>query len=135
VLESERLRDRLRNDLESETETQPDDDTSEPADIETEARPIIREHLPDPDFGVDVLAEKMAMSRSGLYRAFDEHTDHTPSDLITELRMEKAAELLEDGEGSVTQVAYAVGYERLSSFSRAFRKHAGHSPSAVTTGN
>jgi len=130
----ERLRDHLREEL-SADEVEPSeapDSTDDQSDVEREARTIIREHLPDPDFEVNDLAEKMAMSRSALYRTFNEHTDQTPSELITEMRMEKAVELLRDGKGTITQVAYAVGYERHSSFSRAFREHTGQAPSTLT---
>jgi DNA-binding response OmpR family regulator len=128
----ERLRDRLREELQSNGESEDADEPADRSEIEQNARRIIREHVPNADFDAEALAEQMAMSRSALYRAFDEQTDTTPSALITQVRMEKATELLQNGEGSVTQVAYAVGYEQLSSFSRAFREHAGQPPSAVT---
>jgi AraC-like DNA-binding protein len=128
------MQQRLRRRLKAELRDAGAADGEEPTDcpeIEREARRVIREHIPDTDFGAQALAEAMAMSRSTLYRRFDEETDTTPSALITQVRMETATELLRRGEGTVTQVAYAVGYDTLSSFSRAFREHAGQPPSAV----
>jgi signal transduction histidine kinase/DNA-binding response OmpR family regulator len=107
------------------------DESEDRSDVEREARQVIREHLTDSDFDVDALAEAMAMSRATLYRRFDDHVDATPADLITSVRMEEAEELLRSGEGNVTQVAYAVGYDRLAAFSRAFRDYAGHPPSEI----
>jgi len=127
----ERLRDRLREELRDE---EPANTSDARSDLKREARRVIREHITDMDFDADVLAEALATSRSTLYRRFDEETDTTPSALIAEVRMERATELLRTGEGTVTQVAYAVGYEQLSSFSRAFREHVGTAPSAVAEG-
>jgi AraC-like DNA-binding protein len=124
----ERLRERLRK--QGEGDETPDGE-NEPSKIECEARRIIRAHLTEPDFDVSTLASEMAMSRSSLYRVFNDETDTTPAALITEVRMEQAKTLLRNEEGTVTQVAYAVGFDQLSSFSRAFREYAGHSPSAV----
>jgi AraC-like DNA-binding protein len=47
------------------------------------------------------------------------------------MRLEEAARLLADSEGSVTEVAYAVGYENLAAFSRAFREHFDSTPSEM----
>ncbi len=127
----QRLRERLQEEFRDADETIIDG-APDQSDIEREARRVIREHIPDADFNTAALAEQMAMSRTALYRAFDEQTDTTPSALITEVRMTTATKLLRKGEGTVTQVAYAVGYDTLSSFSRAFREHAGQSPSAVS---
>jgi transcriptional regulator GlxA family with amidase domain len=48
--------------------------------------------------------------------------------------MERARDLLARGEGSVSEVAYAVGYASLAAFSRAYREHYGHAPSDTGQG-
>jgi CheY-like chemotaxis protein/anti-sigma regulatory factor (Ser/Thr protein kinase) len=126
----QRLRRRLEEELQ-EAEDEPDDAADEERpEIVREARREAREHLADPAFDVSALAEKMAMSRSTLYRKLKDASDYTPSSLLTEVRIEMARDLLTDGE-PVTQVAYAVGYERLSTFSSVFSEHVGEPPSAV----
>jgi len=128
----ERLRRRVKEELQKTAADSVSDFSGDArSEVEQEARSIIRDHLTDPAFDVDALAEAMAVSRSTLYNRFSTHTETTPSALITEMRMEKATTLLREGQGSVTQVAYAVGYERLSSFSHAYKEHTGQSPSAV----
>lgn len=47
---------------------------------------------------------------------------------LTELRLRRAAELLERGEMSVTAICFACGYSSLSHFLRAFRQKYGASP-------
>jgi signal transduction histidine kinase/DNA-binding response OmpR family regulator len=96
--------------------------------VETKARTAIRDHLTDPDFGVGALAQAVSMSRSTLYRKLKAETQKTPATLIRTVRMEMARSLLREGEPA-TQVAYAVGYASLSSFSRAFKEDAGRTPS------
>ena len=47
---------------------------------------------------------------------------------LIELRLRRAAELLESGETSVTAACFACGYSSLSHFLRAFRQRYGVSP-------
>jgi len=125
----QRLRRRLREKFEAEPIPDEDADTApDRPEIEREARAAIREHLTDPDFGVDELANAMAVSRSTLYRKLKEAAGKTPSTLLTEVRMAEAQSLLAAGEPA-TQVAYAVGYETLAAFSSAFDEHVGTAPS------
>ncbi len=125
----ERLRRRLTEELREEGPKKAAEPDERP-EIVREARRVARDHLTDPDFNVEALAGEMAMSRSTLYRRLSDASDHTPSSLLTSVRIEKARELLKEGE-PVTQVAYAVGYERLSTFSSVFKEHVGESPSAI----
>jgi signal transduction histidine kinase/DNA-binding response OmpR family regulator len=130
----QRLRRRVRAELEDDAST---DALSSPAaagrsEVEQEARAAVRSHLSDPDFGAKDLANAVGASRSTLYRRLQKKAGLSPSALIADVRMQQARRLLERGE-PVTQVAYAVGYERLSSFSRAFQRHTGQSPSSVAS--
>jgi transcriptional regulator GlxA family with amidase domain len=54
----------------------------------------------------------------------------SPSDLIRRMRLERAAELLEAGAGSVAEIAYAVGFKSVAHFSNAFNERTGVRPSA-----
>ncbi len=104
--------------------------SEEEPDFVREVRSAIEEHLADPDLSVEELASAVAVSRSTLYRRLKEHVDQTPSQFIRQVRIEHGARLLREGEGTVSEVAYAVGFESLSYFSNQFREHKGQSPSA-----
>lgn len=91
----------------------------------------IAENLSDPDFGVSELAEAVALSRSQLYRRLKKELDRTPSAVLRVERLEHARRLLQQQAGTVSEVAYAVGFNSLSYFSTAFREHYQESPSAV----
>jgi Signal transduction histidine kinase len=128
----QRLRRRLRaGDDEVEAPTGGSSGAADRPEIEQEARRVVRSHLSDPSFGVSALADELGMSRSTLYRRFKEAAGRTPATLITEVRIEEAATLLRQDEGTVTQVAYAVGFERLSNFSDQFVEHEGVRPSTL----
>ncbi len=45
------------------------------------------------------------------------------------MRLERAGQLLRAGAGTVSEVAYGVGFKSLSHFSRRFREHYGVAPS------
>lgn len=92
-------------------------------------RELIARRLPDPAFDVEAMAEAMHADRSQLFRRCKELLGASPSDLLREARLGKALELLAQQDESVSAIAYAVGYERLSSFTRAFVARYGQSPS------
>jgi AraC-like DNA-binding protein len=89
----------------------------------------IQHNLSDPDFNVEMLAQKFNIDRSALFRKLKKVLDKSPSVLIQELRIIKAMEMLKNGRGNVSEVAYACGYNSLSYFSQAFKAHTSKSPS------
>jgi signal transduction histidine kinase/DNA-binding response OmpR family regulator len=120
-----RLRDRFRQGEAVPPATAP----SEPSPLDLRLRPLIESRLSQPGFGPDALADAAGLSYHQLYRALRDELATTPSRYIRTVRVECAAELLGRGEGSITEVAYAVGFESLSYFRRAFRERFGSSPS------
>ncbi len=94
---------------------------------------VIELHAADPDFGVALLAEQMDIDRSLLYRRL-QHLDHSPAELIWEVRLGQAARLLAGRMGTVSEVAYGTGFKSVSHFSRRFREHYGVTPSEYSGG-
>ncbi len=78
---------------------------------------------------VETLAVRLAVHRSRLHERLRQLTGSSPLQLITELRLERAAALLEQKAVSVSEVAYSVGYDSVSHFSRRFKERYGKSPS------
>jgi signal transduction histidine kinase/CheY-like chemotaxis protein len=87
------------------------------------------DHLAEPSFGAEALAEAVGMSRRQLTRKLKALLDEPPSDLLRRLRLERAAQLLEAEHGRISEVAYAVGFKSASHFTRIFRAHFGCTPS------
>ena len=95
-------------------------------------RAVIVEHLSDEDFGVKELASAVGQSRASLYRRFDTLLDQSPTDLIWQMRLVEASHRLASGAGTVSEVAYSVGFKSVSHFSKRFKEAYGISPRAYT---
>lgn len=89
-------------------------------------------HGHEPDFDFDRLAAALHLSRSSLQRHCQADLGTTPAEQLRRYRLQRAHDLLVQGAGSVSEIAYAVGYGNLSSFSRAYREHHGVAPSQHT---
>ena len=91
---------------------------------------IIEERLGDPELTVEALADQIGCDRSYLLRKLRTLTGETPSGLIRSLRLQRAEQLLRAGAGSVSEIAYAVGFKSVAHFSNAFFERTRERPSA-----
>jgi AraC-like DNA-binding protein len=82
------------------------------------------------DIGVDVVADKLAMSRQTLYRRLKEE-GCTFEQLLDDLRQRLALDYLAARKASVNETAYLVGFSDPAAFSRAFKRWTGKSPRDV----
>ena len=67
---------------------------------------FINKHLDHPDLSVDTLVEEAGISRSTLFKKIKTLIGISPMELIKNIRLKKAAELIEEGSDNFTQVAY-----------------------------
>jgi AraC family transcriptional regulator of adaptative response / methylphosphotriester-DNA alkyltransferase methyltransferase len=81
------------------------------------------------DLALDDIAHRVASSRRQLQRAYAEIGGTTFRDHLTQVRMQRAAELLRTERLSVREVAARVGYRQPAQFAKAFRRHIGLAPS------
>lgn len=77
---------------------------------------------------VEDLAREVGLSRSALCAGFRQIVGQSVFDYTQNLRMEHALALLNERDASITQIAYAVGYKNVSSFSVAVQRHFGATP-------
>ncbi len=89
----------------------------------------VRDHMSNSEFGVEQLAEDMHMSERTLQRKLKAMIDKTPQDAIRSIRLNKARNLLENDSLTVSEVAFKVGFQEPTNFSRSFKKQFGFSPS------
>lgn len=80
------------------------------------------------DATVDEIALNMALSASTLQRQFKSVFGVSVDEYRRRLRLNKAKHMLESGNGNITQIASACGYNSVANFSTAFRKTFGVSP-------
>jgi AraC family transcriptional regulator len=76
------------------------------------------------------LAALCGMSPRHLRRAYRQQTGRGLSDLVTEVRTSRAADLLASDGVSLKEISHRLGFAHLSGFSTAFRRATGESPGA-----
>jgi TolB-like protein/AraC-like DNA-binding protein/Tfp pilus assembly protein PilF len=91
---------------------------------------IIEDNIDNSNFSVEDLAQKVGLSQSMLHRKLIKLTNKNASDVITETRLAKAKELLENGAETASSVAYRVGFNP-SYFNKVFKKRFNISPGNV----
>jgi len=89
---------------------------------------IVEENLCDEHFGVSELAHKMRVSRSRLYVRVKALTQKSVSQLIREIRLKKALDLLKDTNLSVSEISYKVGFGSPTYFNKCFHDQFGYTP-------
>ena len=77
---------------------------------------------------VESLSEAAGVSRSAFAVRFKELLGQTPLEYVTEWRMQKAMQLLEERDKKLVDVARSIGYESDAAFSKAFKRIVGASP-------
>lgn len=90
---------------------------------------IMETEFSNPELSVHIIQEKLFMSRSSFYRTINEKTGLNTQQFINEYRLQKAREMLIEGKGSISEIAYACGFNSLSYFSRSFKEKFKESPS------
>ena len=88
----------------------------------------INANLQESEYTVEALCRAMNISRSGLYKKMMLLTGKSPIEYIRILRLEKGREMLENGETSVSQIAWSVGFSP-KQFSKHFKDEYGCLPS------
>ncbi len=78
---------------------------------------------------VESLAEAAGMSRSAFAARFKALLGQAPLEYVTEWRMQKAMQLLEQRDKKLIDIARSVGYESDAAFSKAFKRVVGTNPS------
>jgi len=86
-------------------------------------RKVLQKIASDAPQKIQDLALECNLSESHLQHLFKESTGLGLGRLLIEKRMRRAAELLEQTGLSIKEIAWTVGYEHTSSFTRAFERH------------
>ncbi len=90
---------------------------------------FVMENLDENSLSVKDLGEHLGLGRNKVQRQIKLLTQLTPVEFIRSIRLNEARELLRKGELNVSEVAYAVGFNNLSYFTRSFKSEFGNLPS------
>lgn len=92
---------------------------------------IIEKNMSNEQFGVSELATEMNMSRSNLLRRVKKETKLSVSQLISQVRLKRAMEMLRESSLNVSEVSHRVGFNSTSYFIKCFREYYGYPPGGV----
>jgi AraC-like DNA-binding protein len=96
--------------------------------MEGRVRKIFRMVESGTNFSIRDLALEFHLSTSYLQRLFKHQTGVSMGEWLSEQRLQRAAHLLANSYLSVKEIAYSVGYEHASSFTRAFERRFAQAP-------
>ena len=88
-------------------------------------------HLDDEHFSGNELAEKLCLSREQTHRKIKQSTSLSTGKFIRYIRILKAYSYLMDGNFSVAEISFKVGFEDPSYFNKCFKEETGFSPGEV----
>ena len=89
---------------------------------------FMEEQIDNPELTIDDFANKLLVSRSIFYRKLKSIVGLTPVDFIREIRLKRAAQLIESSSYNFSQIAYMTGFSDPKYFSKCFKKYAGMTP-------
>ena len=92
---------------------------------------FINEDISNATFGAGDLADKLHLSESQIYRKLKAITDKSTAVFIRSIRLQKAKELIETTDKTISEIAYETGFNDPSWFSRAFKDEFGFAPSDI----
>ncbi|WP_023603832.1 AraC family transcriptional regulator [Aliivibrio logei] len=95
---------------------------------------LVEQSYGDPTFGTSAAAKLLYTSERNLQRKFKQITQRSFMEYVTEIRLEKACEMLISGN-KVANAAFESGFNDPSYFSKRFKRHYGLSPTQFVSEN
>ncbi|GAB4045677.1 ATP-binding protein [Spirosoma litoris] len=90
---------------------------------------IIEHHLGESSFSAEQFADELNLSRMQLHRKLKSLTNQSATEFVRHVRLQRAADLLAARSATVSEIAFTVGFESLSYFSKSFKEQFGVLPS------
>ncbi len=94
-----------------------------------EVRWIIINNINSVDLNGEFIGQQLGMSRMQVHRKMKALVNQSASEMIKEIRLKKAYELLLSGNHNISEVAYQTGFNTLAYFSKIFKEKFGYAPS------
>lgn len=92
---------------------------------------IMKKEMGNPDLNVDTLASMMGLGRSQFYRKIKALTNYSPVELLRNLRLKQAREMLTTTEKTIGEIAYEVGFSSPAYFTRCYREAFDETPTEL----
>ncbi len=82
---------------------------------------VVEQYMDDPELDVEKMCHEAGVSRPQLYRKLKSLTGLSINQFIRSIRLKRAAQLLSQGNSSIKEVMFEVGFLNSSYFTRAFK--------------
>ena len=89
---------------------------------------IIEEKIEDENFSIENLCKEIGMSRTQVHRKIKAVTNKSTSEFIRSYRLQKAADMIKQDAGNMAEIAYKVGFNSQSYFTKSFQEIYGCTP-------
>lgn len=83
----------------------------------------IKENINNPDLNIELLATQVKLSRSQFYRKIKVLTNQTANEFLRNVRLQKAKQILENENLSISDVCYKTGFSSPSYFTKCFKSY------------
>ena len=93
-----------------------------------QALKVVNDNIANEKFSTDDFARLMLMSRTSLYTKMKALTGESVKEFIRRIRLNRAAELIGEGNLNISEISYQVGFATPSYFTTSFKKHFGCLP-------
>lgn len=90
---------------------------------------IVESAYSDPDFNIEKISEEIGLSRVHLYRKVKSALGLSPTDVLRDYRLKRAADLLRENRYTISEVAYQTGFTSPAYFTKSFKQAYGVTPS------
>lgn len=90
---------------------------------------VAEAELGNAELTVEDLADKLGISRVQMYRKTKALTNYSPTELMRNLRLKRAATLLKTTESTISEVCYTVGFSSPTYFAKCYKEYFNESPS------
>ena len=94
-------------------------------------REAVEANLDEETFSVVELGNQIGMSRSQLHRKLTALTGYSPNEVIRNMRLERAKQLLDKKTATVSEIAYLCGFNSPAYFTKCFKEYFGTTPGEV----
>lgn len=96
---------------------------------------IIEKHLTENEYGVEQMSVEIGLSRVHVYRKIKHLTGLTVSEFVRNIKLKKAAVMLQESGKTIAEVAYETGFSSPSYFSKCFKDLYNISPTEFVQNN
>ena len=90
---------------------------------------VVEDNISNEQFDIPFFCAELGVSRTMLFTKIKAWSNFTPNEFIHEIRMKRAAQLLEQNKINISQISYKVGFNNPKYFSKCFQKKFGETPS------